>query len=114
MDPYEVNDSHQNPYGPKSGQPQQEQGDATGGLIPYKNPCALAAYYISIGSLIPCLGFVLGVTAFVLGIVGLRHRASNPVIKGSVHAWIGILLGGAMALLWGGLMLLGFIGALLG
>ena len=30
----------------------------------------------------------------MLGIVGLRRRAANPVIKGSAHAWIGIVLGG--------------------
>ena len=36
--------------------PQANQGDATGGLIPYKNAPALLAYYISLLSLIPILG----------------------------------------------------------
>lgn len=72
-----------NPYdspSPNSGldsssevRPLDTSGDGTGGLIPYKNPPALAAYY--------------------LGIMGLRKRAQNPVVKGSVHAWIGIVLG---------------------
>jgi len=42
----------------------------------------------------------------VLGIMGLRARSRNPAIKGSVHAWIGIVMGGLMTLLWGGLALL--------
>jgi hypothetical protein len=35
-----------------------------------------------------------GIVPLVLGIVGLKRRAANPVIKGSAHAWIGIVLGG--------------------
>ena len=75
-------------------------GDATGGVIPYKNPAALIAYYCAIFSLIPCLGVLLGIPAVVLGIVGLAQRRKNPVIKGAVHAWIGIVLGGLMSLIW--------------
>jgi hypothetical protein len=75
--------------------------DATGGIIPYKNPPALIAYYLAVFSLIPCLGLPLGLAAFVLGIVGLVKRKRQPHVKGSVHAWIGILLGGGMVLLWG-------------
>jgi hypothetical protein len=41
-------------------------GDGTGGLIPYKNPKALLAYYFGVFSLIPVLGIPLGITAFVL------------------------------------------------
>jgi len=40
----------------------------------------------------------LGIVPVVLGIVGLRKRAANPVIKGSVHAWIGIVTGAISAL----------------
>lgn len=76
------------------------EGDATGGLIPYKNPSALIAYYLGLLSLIPCLGLPIGVAALVLGIIGLRNRDANPVIKGSVHAWIGIILGGLMSIIW--------------
>ena len=74
------------------------QGDATGGVIPYKNPCALIAYYLGIFGMFPCLGIVLSVPAFVLGILGLRYRAQNPHVKGSVHAWIGIVLGGVFSI----------------
>lgn len=81
------------------------QGDNTGGMIPYKNPHALIAYYLGIFSLFPVVGLILAIPAFVLGIMGLQARKRNPVIKGSVHAWIGIVMGGFMTLLWGGLLL---------
>lgn len=111
---------NQNPYSQPTqqgahptGQPpfqnqSQNQGDATGGLIPYKNPPALIAYYVSLLSLIPLIGIAFGIAAFILGIVGLKKRAANPAIKGSAHAWIGIILGGGMTLLWGTLIIIMF------
>lgn len=78
-------------------------GDATGGVIPYKNGPALAAYYTGIASLIPVLGMLLGPIALVLGIMGLRKRKRQPEVKGSVHAWIGIVVGAGCLLLYGGL-----------
>lgn len=78
--------------------PVVEEGDATGGVIPYKNPKALIAYYLSIGSMVI---FPLGFVSIVLGFMGLADRKRNPVIKGSVHAWIGIVLG-ALSILCGG------------
>ncbi len=80
--------------------PAVAQGDSTGGLIPYKNPAALSAYYLGILSGLPLLGFPIGVAAFVLGILGLRAKQKNPVIKGTVHAAIGIGCGGVFALIW--------------
>lgn len=71
----------------------EEKGDATGGIIPYKNPHALTAYYLGIFSCFPVLGFFLGIAAIALGVSGLRQRASKPVISGAVHAWIGIVCG---------------------
>jgi hypothetical protein len=88
-----------NPYQPPPGglnyqPPGSGEGDVTGGVIPYKNPKALTAYYIGIVSLLCCFaGLPVGIVAVVLGIMGLNARAANPVIKGSVHAWIGIVLG---------------------
>lgn len=74
--------------------PGAHQGDATGGLIPYKNWQALTAYYIGFISLLCCFaGLPVGIAAIVLGVMGLQARAKDPVIKGSVHAWIGIVLG---------------------
>ncbi|MEW4565730.1 DUF4190 domain-containing protein [Bremerella sp. JC770] len=79
-------------------QPMDTSGDGTGGLIPYKNPAALAAYYLAIVGLFPVIGIFASIPAFVLGIMGLRKKAQNPAVKGSVHAWIGIILGGLATL----------------
>ena len=76
------------------------EGDATGGVIPYKNPKALIAYYLGIAAL---LFFPLGFVSITLGIMGLADRKRNPIIKGSVHAWIGIVLG-TLSILCGGAM----------
>jgi hypothetical protein len=70
-----------------------EHGDATGGIIPYKNPKALTAYYLGVFSLIPCLGFLLAIAAVVLGTMGLKARKAHPQVHGLAHAWIGIILG---------------------
>ena len=77
------------------------EGDATGGIIPYKNPKALIAYYLGIFSGFPVIGFFLAVPALVLGIMGLRDRNRNPAIKGSIHAGIGIGCGAIFTLVWG-------------
>ena len=76
-------------------------GDSTGGVIPYKNPYALAAYYVGIGSLLCCVFPIplLTLIPIVLGVIGLIKRGQNPQIKGSAHAWIGIVLG-VITTLW--------------
>jgi hypothetical protein len=51
--------------------------------------------------LFPILGILLGIPALILGILGLKHRRENPVIKGAVHAWIGIIMGGLFSFIWG-------------
>ena len=90
--------------------PQPEEGDATGGIIPYKNGPALAAYYLGIFSLLPCIGLVLAIPAFILGIIGLKKRKENPAVRGSVHAWIGIIMGGIFTLVWGAAIVWMFFG----
>ena len=88
------------------------QGDATGGVIPYKNPCALIAYYVGIISCLLCFfGIPIGIVSVVLGVIGLQRRAANPAIKGSVHAWIGIVLG-AISTLGAILMIICIIAAI--
>lgn len=67
---------------------------ALGGLIPYRNPSALVAYYLAVFSLIPCLGLPLGLGGLVMGIVGLRYAKLHPEAKGAAHAWTGVILGG--------------------
>lgn len=69
------------------------RGDATGGMIPYKNPAALAGYYLAIFGLIPVLGIPLALAAIVFGIIGLVRKKATPVIRGAVHAWVAIVLG---------------------
>ena len=89
----------------------EEEGDATGGIIPYKNAPALIAYYLGVFSIIPC--FPLGIAAFILGIMGLKKAKENPKVRGQVHAWIGIVAGGLFGLLWLALTVLVFVAPLL-
>ena len=89
-----------------------EQGDSTGGIIPYKNGPALAAYYLGVFSIIPCFGLPLAIPALILGIIGLKKRKANPAIKGTCHAWIGIILGGIFTVVWIGGIVLFFGGAI--
>ena len=72
---------------------QGQQGDSTGGLIPYKNPMALLGYYVSVFGLIPCAGMVLGPAAIVMGIMGLKFNKANPHTRGVAHAYVAIVLG---------------------
>lgn len=106
--PYQPNNL--NPPPQQTIMPQDQQSDATGGIIPYKNPKALIAYYLGIFSGLPLIGLPLGIAAFVLGIMGLKDRQRNPAIKGSVHAGIGIGCGGLFALLWGAVIVLMIVG----
>ena len=71
----------------------RKKGDATGGVIPYKNGMALASYYCGVFSLIPCIGGLLGPIALILGVMGLMHAKKNPESRGQAHAIVGIVLG---------------------
>ena len=84
-----------------------KSADGLNAIIPYKNARALVAYYLGVFSVIPPLGALLGIPALVLGISGLRFRRRNPEAGGSVHAWIGIVLGGLFSL--GYLALIAFV-----
>jgi len=78
--------------------PEEITGDATGGVIPYKNVPALVSYYLGVFSLIPCFGIPLGLAAVILGIIVLVKYKKHPQIRGVVHALVGIILGGLMLL----------------
>lgn len=78
-----------------------QSADQASWVIPYKNPAALIAYYLGLFSFIPLIGLLLAIPAVVLGIMGLRARKRNPEVKGSIHAWIGIAVGGLFAVIWG-------------
>jgi hypothetical protein len=79
------------------GAPPAEDGNVLQSMVPTKNPKALIAYYLGVFSLIPCVGFLLGIAAVVLGIMGLRFARLNPTAKGGVHAWVGIVIGGLVS-----------------
>ncbi|PQV63197.1 hypothetical protein B1R32_11422 [Abditibacterium utsteinense] len=74
------------------------EADTTGGIIPYKNPQALLAYYIGLFSLLPVLGLAMAPAAVVLGIKGLKYARQHPLVKGQAHAWIGVVCGGFWSL----------------
>jgi hypothetical protein len=95
--------------GVSAGAPQgKTEGDSTGGVIPYKNPKALIAYYTGIFLSPCCLGFV----PLIFGILALQDRAKNPAIKGAVHAYVGIVLGGLSTLALIGIIVFSVIGLL--
>lgn len=92
-------------------QPEPTKGDGgVSTLIPYKNPPALVAYYLGLFSLLPC--FPIGLIALVLGVIGLRKVRANPEVHGTVHALIGIIMGGFLGLLWTAVTILGVIGVI--
>ena len=74
--------------------------------MPSKNSDALIAYYLGVFSAIPVLGIPLGIAAIILGIKGVRKAREYPEVKGKVHAWVGIILGGLFMLLYSGLIVL--------
>ncbi len=80
--------------------PRSGGDDTVSVIVPYKNPKALLAYYLGIGAMLPFIGAFPGLAAFILGILGLKERKRRPEIHGSVHAWIGIVLGGGFGMLW--------------
>lgn len=85
--------------------------EAVATLIPYKNQPALIAYYVGILGMLPC--FPLGIAAFILGIMGLRKVKQHPEVHGTVHAWIGIVLGFLFGGLWTVLTVAGIVGAVM-
>jgi hypothetical protein len=86
--------------------------DSTSGIIPYKNPSALMAYYLGLFSIFPVLGIGLGITALVLGIKGVKFNKEHPEAKGKAHAGIGIgcgIFGLLLNLLIVGILLAAFL-----
>jgi len=83
-------------------------------LIPTKNPNALIAYYLGVFSLIPCLGLILAIPALILGLKGLKFANEHPETKGKAHAWVGIIMGALFTLIWGGLIIMALVSAVMG
>jgi hypothetical protein len=72
--------------------PPPVQDDWVARQIPYKNPLALAAYYVGLFSVIPCIGPLLALAAIPLGAMGLRAGKRDPALHGTAHAWTGMIL----------------------
>ena len=87
----------------------RQDDDAASTLIPYRNPCALIAYYCGVFSLIPCVGNILGPIALIFGVLGLRFANEYPTAGGKGHAIAGIVLGLITTILYWGLGLFGII-----
>lgn len=66
-------------------------------VIPSRNPCALIAYYFAVFSIV--MPF-LAPLAIILGIYGVRARAKRPAVHGLAHAWVGIIGGTAVTLMY--------------
>ena len=96
---------HENPFAGPQAQIQTgqklEDGDATGGLIPYKNPQALIGYYLGYLGLLPVLGIPFAIAAIILGFLGYSKSKKNPAIRGAGHA-IFAIVAGFLGLLCGG------------
>ena len=73
-------------------------------VIPYKNKQALISYYLGVFC-IACPP-LLCLPAMILRIIGLRNVRANPEVKGTAHAWIGIVSGTVFLLLSIGLITL--------
>ena len=66
-------------------------------VIPYNNKPALIAYYLGVFC-IACPP-LLCLPAMILGMKGLKNVKANPEVKGTAHAWIGIISGTVFLLL---------------
>ncbi len=77
-------------------------------IVPAKNRKALIAYYVSLLSFLPCLGFIPGLIALTLGIMGAKAAKRNPEIEGGGLAWFAIRLSGLMSFIWLSLIILFF------
>ena len=87
--------------------------DGVSTIIPYKNGMALAAYYVGVFSLIPCVALILGPLGIIFGIIGLRRVNANPELKGTGHAIAGIVLGSITSLANYGFIAVVLVGGIL-
>ena len=62
--------------------PTAPEGDATGGIIPYKNPKALISSYFGIFSLIPFRGVFMGITATIYRCFGIKRSIPSTADPG--------------------------------
>ena len=70
--------------------PQTVMEDVASSIVPTRNPAALWAYYLGLFSLAPFIGPILSVIAFTQARKALGFAAQYPMVKGRVHAVVGI------------------------
>jgi hypothetical protein len=64
-----------------------------GDSAPRENPLASLAYRLSVWSLVPVLGLILGILALIMGAIAWRRYLANPDIEGRSQAVAAVLLG---------------------
>jgi hypothetical protein len=69
-------------------------------MVPSGNKPALVAYYAAILALLPLAGLAFGIVAVIYGVRGVRLEKRHPEVRGGLHAWFGILVGGVFGLVW--------------
>lgn len=120
--PAETPDDTSNPYlAPRTDAVPRDPHHAPGAgesivevFVPSKNGPALAGYYLGLLSLLPCLGFPIGVAAVYFGLQGLRRVRQNPAVRGGAHAWVGVICGSLFGLFNFALLALLIIGTVAG
>lgn len=64
-------------------------------LVPVgRAPSAIAAGYLGLFALFPCIGLPAGVAAIVAGVVAMRKLKAEPELSGRGRAIFGIVAGG--------------------
>ncbi len=106
----ESNNPYASPQAPESAVPASAADSVVETFIPSRNGPALTSYYLGIFSLLPCLGFPMGVAAVYFGLQGLSRVRQNPEVRGGAHAWVGVICGA----LFGLFNLLLIVGAIVG
>ena len=80
--------------------PMPSPDDFVGRMIPSGNKPALIAYYAGILALIPVVGLAFAIVAVIYGVRGVSLERRHPEVRGGLHAWFGILVGGFFGLVW--------------
>ena len=60
---------------------------------------AIAAGYLGLFALFPCLGAITGPLAVTFGVKALKVIRKDPSLAGKFRAWFGIVVGGLVTLL---------------
>ena len=78
-------------------------------IIPTRNPTSIAGYYLGVFSLIPVLGLILTIPAFICGIIAVQKAMANPKVAGKGHAITAIILSVVQPIILIALIFLGLL-----